>query len=243
MSDAVFRALLDTASAAYRPAGPFAYHFARGKLGADPLFRLLLQRGMFPAAARVVDLGCGQGLLASWLLAARGLYECGRWAREWPAPPRLVGLRGVDRNPRDVARARRALAEDAAIVEIRQGDIATLETADFGPVDVVTILDVLHYLDFAAQERLLRKVRDALPAGGRLFTRVGDADAGLPHRLSTAVDLAVAFARGHRLPRLYCRSSRSWTALLEGLGFLVHGEPMGSGKSFANVMLVAQVPF
>ena len=242
MSDTVLRALLDAASAAYRPAGPFAYHFARGKLGADPLFRMLLQRGMFPAAARVVDLGCGQGLLASWLLAARRLYECGRWAPEWPAPPRLQGLRGIDRNPRDVARARRALGGDAAIVEIRQGDIATLDAPDFGAVDVVTILDVLHYLDFAAQESLLRKVRDALPAGGRLFARVGDTDAGLPHRLSTAVDLAVAFARGHRLPRLYCRSSRSWIALLEELGFSVHGEPMGTGRSFANVMLVAQLP-
>lgn len=242
MSDALFRALLDAASVAYRPAGPFPYHFARGKLGGDPLFRMLLQRGMFPATARVVDLGCGQGLLASWLLAARRLHECGRWAREWPTPPKLLGLRGIDRNPRDVARARRALAEDAAIVEIRQGDIATLEPTDFGPVDVVTILDVLHYLDFAAQESLLRKVRTALPAGGLLFARVGDTDAGLPHRLSTAVDLAVAFARGHRLPRLYCRSSRSWIALLDGLGFSVYSEPMGTGKSFANVMLVAQVP-
>ncbi|KON80552.1 class I SAM-dependent methyltransferase [Azoarcus sp. PA01] len=242
MSDALFRALLDAASAAYRPAGPFAYHFARGKLGGDPLFRMLLQRGMFPATARVVDLGCGQGLLASWLLAARRLHECGRWTREWPTPPKLLGLRGIDRNPHDVARARRAFAEDAAVVEIRQGDIATLEATEFGPVDVVTILDVLHYLDFAAQENLLREVRDALPAGGRLFARVGDTDAGLPHRLSTAVDFAVAFARGHRLPRLYCRSSRNWIALLEELGFSVHGEPMGSGKSFANVMLVAQRP-
>lgn len=243
MSDALFRALLDAASAAYRPAGPFAYHFARGKLGGDPLFRLLLQRGMVPATARVVDLGCGQGLLASWLLAARRLHEGGRWAAEWPAPPKLLRLRGIDRNPRDVARARRALAGDAAIVEIRHGDIATLEAADFGAVDVVTILDVLHYLDFAAQESVLRKVRVALPAGGRLLARVGDSDAGLPHRLSTAVDLAVAFARGHRLPRLYCRSSQSWIALLERLGFSVQDEPMGRGKSFANVMLVAQVPF
>ncbi|MBP8265445.1 MAG: methyltransferase type 11, partial [Zoogloea sp.] len=61
------------AAAAYRRAGPWAYRFALGKLSGDPLFAALLAPGLLPARARYLDLGCGQGLLAAWLLAAARL--------------------------------------------------------------------------------------------------------------------------------------------------------------------------
>jgi SAM-dependent methyltransferase len=242
VNDPFLDRLLDAASAAYRPAGRFAYHFARGKLGGDPIFRSLLRQGLIPDRARILDLGCGQAVFAAWLLAARRLHDDGRWASDWPVPPRIACLRGIELMPRDVARARAALAAlgpEAAVVAIEQGDICT---SDFGRADVVTLLDVLHYLDFAAQEAVLRRVHAALVPGGRLITRIGDADAGLPFRISNWVDHAVTFVRGHRLPRLYCRSLAQWTGLLEGLGFAVRSQPMGEGRSFANVLLVAQRP-
>jgi SAM-dependent methyltransferase len=65
--------LIDAASAPYRAAGRFAWHFARGKLRGDPVFAALLAQGLLAGRARVLDLGCGQGLLAAWLLAARAL--------------------------------------------------------------------------------------------------------------------------------------------------------------------------
>ena len=81
--EALRQRLLDRASAPYRAAGKFAYHFARGKLGGDPMFLALLQRGLIPDRSRILDLGCGQGLLAAWLLAARQLYDAGEWPAEW----------------------------------------------------------------------------------------------------------------------------------------------------------------
>ncbi|MBP8272088.1 MAG: methyltransferase type 11, partial [Sphaerotilus sp.] len=68
--DLAWHALLDRASARYRPAGRYAWHFARGKLRLDPVFRHLVEAGLVPAGARVLDLGCGQGLLGSLLQAA-----------------------------------------------------------------------------------------------------------------------------------------------------------------------------
>ena len=65
--------LIDHASEPYRATGRFAYPFAGGKLGADPVFCGLLERGLVPRNARILDRGCGQGLLAAWLLAARQL--------------------------------------------------------------------------------------------------------------------------------------------------------------------------
>ena len=73
-----------------------------------------------------------------------------------------------------------------------------------------------------------------------LLLRIGDADAGLPFRISNWVDHVVTFARGHRLGELYCRPLAVWIAHLEALGFTVEARPMSEGTPFANVMLVAR---
>lgn len=238
MTDPFLPALLDAATAPYRPAGRFAYHFARGKLGGDPIFRNLLSQGLIPVDARILDLGCGQAVFASWLLAARRLYERGQWPQGWPEAPRVAQLRGVELMASDVARANAALGERHPEVEIAQGDI---RDAAFGRPDVVTILDVLHYIDYPEQEQVLGRVRDALAPRGRLVTRVGDAAAGWPFHVSQFVDRCVTFVRGHRLPRMYCRPLGDWVALLERLGFRVRTQSMSEGTPFANVMLVADL--
>jgi SAM-dependent methyltransferase len=235
MTTAFARALLDAAAALYLPAGHFAWHFARGKLGGDPAFLGLLERGLIPDNARILDLGCGQGLLASWLLSARAMFEAGNWPAHWPVASKPMAYRGVELMPCDMRRARRALGERAEFV---LGDI---RTADFGKSDAVVILDVLHYIDYSAQDDVLLRVRDALVPAGVLLMRVGDADGGLPFRISNWVDHLVTFARGHRLSRLYCRSLQDWRALLRQLGFTVESVPMSQGTPFANVLLVARL--
>lgn len=227
--------LLNVASEPYKRAGRFAWHFARGKLAGDPAFRALLEHGLIPHGARVLDLGCGQGLLASWLLSARRLHDGGQWPAGWPAAPRIAGLRGIELMPRDVARAREALGEAA---EFMLGDICG---TPFGKADVVVVLDVLHYIDLSAQEAVLRRCRDALAPDGLLLLRIGDAAAGLPFRISNWVDHVVTFVRGHRLSRLTCRSVAQWRDSLAALGFRVEALPMSQGTPFANVLLVARL--
>jgi SAM-dependent methyltransferase len=231
--------LLDAASQPYQRAGRFAWHFARGKLGGDPAFRQILERGLIPDGARVLDLGCGQGLLASWLSSAQRLHDGGQWPAGWPAAPRVAALRGIELMPRDVERARDALSRAAdSRAEFVQGDI---RDTPFGAADVVVILDVLHYLDLAAQDQVLRRCRDALAPRGLLLLRIGDAAAGLPFRISNWVDHLVTFSRGHRLARFTCRSLAQWTAALTALGFRVEPLPMSAGTPFANIMLVARL--
>lgn len=157
--------LVDLASERYRAVGRFAYHFARGKLGCDPMFLGLLERGLVPDKARILDLGCGQGLLAAWLLAARQSYEAGQWPVGWPAPGQPTEIRGVDLLNSDIQRARTALGAPA---RFEQGD---MRQVGFGQADVVVIMDVLHYVDIPAQDDVLRRVRAALPANGLFITR------------------------------------------------------------------------
>jgi SAM-dependent methyltransferase len=239
MTEQFLARLLDEASRPYRAAGHFAYHFSRGKLSSDCIFRELLRRGVFPKAARFLDLGCGQAGFASWLVAARKLYENKDWPADWPEPPKVLEFRGFELMQKDIDRALPAMAPLEPQVVIRQGDICKV---DFGQTDVVTILDVLHYIDHANQEDILRRAYAALTPGGMLLTRVGDAGAGLYFHVCDWVDRAVTFVRGHRLPTLYYRRLDEWVALLETIGFKVDTVPMSEGKPFANVMLVARKP-
>ena len=81
---ALQRALVDAASQRFRADGRFAWHFARGKLGGDPMFLALLRMGALPPQAQdFLDLGCGQAVLAAWLLAARDRFESGAWPAGW----------------------------------------------------------------------------------------------------------------------------------------------------------------
>lgn len=236
MNDPHFlKALLDEASAPFRRSGHFAYHYARGKLSGDPVFKGLLEQGLLPAGGRLLDLGCGQGSLFAWLTAAQQLHRRGAWPTAWPTPPVWQSMRGVELMQRDVERAALAFGAEHPMVRVEQGDMCRV---DFGQVDVVTILDALHYFDHPGQEDVLRRIRAALPPGGRFLTRVGDVSAGWPYHLSNWVDHVVTFARGHRLPQLHGRTLADWKRLLQALGFEVRSQDMNGSRPFANVMLV-----
>ncbi|MFM2056781.1 MAG: hypothetical protein RLY71_1166 [Pseudomonadota bacterium] len=231
-----WRRLLDCASAPYRSAGRFAWHFARGKLGADPVFRHLLGAGLIPPRARVLDIGCGQGLLASLLRACSEVQQRQQWPAAWPTAPHDTCVTGIELMVRDVERARAALGDAATFV---CGDMCELACP---PSDVVVMLDVLHYVSHAEQDRLLVRVRDALAPGGRLLVRVGDAAAPRGYGISRWVDRAVARVRGYRVAPRSGRPLRDWIVRLQALGLHVEPRPMSQGTPFANVLLVAERP-
>ncbi len=239
MSQAFIHRLVADASQSFRPSGHFAYHYARGKLGHDTIFHEILRLGLLPQGGHVLDLGCGQGSLFAWLLAARRRHELGDWPQSWAAPPAPMRLRGVELMQKDVERAARAFGADHPVVRVEQGD---MNAVDFGQPDAIVILDALHYFSHTQQGQVLARIRHALPAGGVFLTRIGDASAGLRHHICNGVDRLVTWSRGHRLPQLYCRTLADWVADLERLGFHVESESMNGNKPFANVMLVCRVP-
>jgi predicted TPR repeat methyltransferase len=206
---------------------------ARGKLRADPVFRAILEHGLLQRSTQILDLGCGQALLSAWLRAAARCYERGTWPAGWPAATRSPRVRGIELKEREVARAHRALGPDCTVT---QGDIRSV---DFGSVDAVVILDVLHYIGLDAQRDILKRVRAALPAGGLLLLRVGDAAAGLRFRITSWVDKFAMFTHGHGWVTTYCHSLAEWRALLSECNFDSAAMPMSHGTPFANVLLIA----
>ncbi len=235
MTAAPWPSLVDVASSPYRRAGHFAWRFARGKLSLDPAFRHLLSQGLIAPRARVLDIGCGQGLLASLLQAAEQSAHTGRWPPGWAPAPAGAKVTGIDLMPKDIERARAALGDSARFV---CGDMRHTE---FPECDTTVILDVLHYITLPEQDAVLARVRAALAPGGLLLLRVGDAGQRRGFMVSQWVDRVVTFVRGHRVTPQYGRPLTQWVATLRTLGFDVESRPMSQGTPFANVLLVSRV--
>jgi SAM-dependent methyltransferase len=236
--DAAWRALHRAASERYRAAGRFALHFARGKLGRDPVFRALLERGALAPNVHLLDIGCGQALLASLLAQCNALAAAGQWPVAWGAAPTRIRYTGIDLMPRDIARAECALSDLPQPPRLLCGD---MRTQPFERCDVAIALDVLHYVDEAAQLDVLSRLAKALAPRGRLLLRVGDAGRTLRFALGWWIDHAVALARGRRAPPAKGRSLAQWCGLLQELGFRVEAVPMSRGTPFANVLLLCDL--
>jgi SAM-dependent methyltransferase len=230
-------ALIDAASLPYRAAGRFAWHFASAKLRHDPFFGHLLAHGLIPDHARILDLGSGQGLLAAWLIGAHAWHRHNAWPERWPAPPVPRSIHGIELTERDVARARIAMRGHAAQIRFECGDI---RETPYPHSDVIVACDVLHYVDAAAQEAILRRVRASLAPDGVLLLRVSDAADGFRAALDRAVDFGVQVARARRTNRLTCRSIGQWLDLLDALRFDVTMLSMGHGAHAANRLLIAR---
>ncbi|HEX6851779.1 MAG TPA: methyltransferase domain-containing protein [Candidatus Polarisedimenticolaceae bacterium] len=210
--------VVDRAAARYASAGRFDFHFVKGKLAGDPLYRGIVESVALPTQGRLVDVGCGRGILLALLAEARGVTG------------HRLELHGIE--PREAAAtvARTALRGDATIVRGHAGEVAIPECS------VVTILDVLHYLDEAEQDRLIDRASAALSDGGLLLLREADAAAGWPFWAVRLGERFAAIARGDLSQRFHWRTATAWRMKLERAGFEVTVRPMGAGTPFANLL-------
>jgi SAM-dependent methyltransferase len=224
---AAWRSLVDATSPPSRQAGRYAMHSSRGKLDRDPVCRHLLRRGLIAPRSRVLDIGCGEGLLASVL---RVVTEQGRWPAEWAAAPVDARVTGNELVRGDVEGGRAAPGGAATFVCANRRD------AVFPDTDVVVILDAPHHIGLAQQDRVLARARAALRNDGSLRRRVGDAGARRGFAFSAWLDRAVMGLRGDVFGPLV-----RWVECLRRLGFAVDSEPMDGGLPFANLPRVARV--
>jgi len=230
VSSAFFRSLARDAAALYPAADRFARHFAYGKTTGDPVYEYLLAQGLVRDGGTLLDVGCGQGLIAALLEVARERHARGDWPQAWPAPPRPAAIRGIDLSQKDIGRARAATPRHGWIV----GDMCT---AELGTASTVVILDVLHYVEAARQEQVLDRVARALEPGGQALIRVADANGSLRYRVTVWADRLMCVVRGQPVHVMHTRPLGAWIDALARRGLAAEPVPMSEGTPFTNVLL------
>ncbi len=136
----------------YRNMEAYPRMFARFKLRCDPMFSELDQ--LLPphgGIGTIIDVGCGYGVPASWLLS------------RYPA----ARVFGIEPDPGRVRVAAIALAAQGCIV---QGAAPQIPNPP-GKADLAVMLDMNHFLDDEALGQTFRNIRNKLAPGGRLIVR------------------------------------------------------------------------
>jgi predicted exporter/SAM-dependent methyltransferase len=188
----------------FRRLGAYPRCFAWFKMRLDPMFRRLAD--LVPEHGTVLDIGCGFGVAAAWLL--------GRSANL-----RIVAL---EPDPDRVDVARFVLGSRG---QVHGG--AAPEALPRVRADAVVCLDVIHHLDDQALRETLAHAHECLQADGRLVLR---ATVPLPGRTPFYrwfETRRLAFAR----QRPHYRQRADVTAAVEAAGFCVTlVEPTAPGR-------------
>jgi len=174
-----------------------------------------------PVQGKILDWGCGHGLL-SLAIALK-------------SPEREV--LGVDH---DVARVKLAqsAAQDLPRLKFAQG---TMTTPPGGKYQGIAMIDVMHYFDPETQRRLLTQAFQSLEPGGTLIVREVNPNGGMVsrwNRLYEKIATSIGFTRSDE-QELYFRTREGWESLLSEIGFKVRSENCSS-PLFADILYVCE---
>ncbi len=193
----------------YRRLEPFPRLFSRFKLRLDPMFPRLAQ--LVGSAKRIIDIGCGYGVPATWLAASR-------------PEVRVLALEPDSDKARIAARA---LGGQGEVLIGSAPDIPFSKHFAGHPADAVLMLDMVHYLDDESMTAAFKNARNCLHENGRLILR-----ATVPGRAGFAWERWIErFRFITRSIRPVFRSKEAIVLSLEKAGFdLLLCEPVRSGR-------------
>ncbi len=212
---------------AFLPTGRFGsrwdYHYARSKLGSDPLYPGICA-ALRGSTAPLLDLGCGLGLLAH-ALRDEGI---------------ALAYRGVDNDAGKIARA------TAAATRRQLADVA------FGTVDLarglpahrgsVALLDVLQFLAPDAQARTLDAAIAMLTPGARLVMRTGLDETGGRARITRAVDVFSRVLGWMNAGPTRYPNEAALRARFAAAGLQAQFTPLSGNTPFNNWRIVVTLP-
>ena len=151
---------------------------------------------LVPKKAKVVDIGCGFGLLANYLALTSDDRQ----------------VLGVDLSEKRINSARQTV-DQRKNIDFRLINVKDLDLLD---CDAVVMTDFLHHISFEQQEKLLQDVSAKLRKGGRLVLQDIDLSQTANYFFIRALDRILNIGKG-----LFYRDKDSWQRLLERCGFEV----------------------
>ncbi|MEM6488127.1 MAG: class I SAM-dependent methyltransferase [Pseudomonadota bacterium] len=173
-----------------------------------------------PQGARVLDVGCGGGLVLGLLAKAGRVREAVGFDSSADA---IAIAQGMTRNlAQGVSLDFRHLPVNAPWPE--------------GPFDAVMIVDVIHHIPPAAQEAVLAQAAAVLRPGGRMIYKDMGQRPGWMALANRLHDLVIARDWIHYLPLERARRA------MDGAGLTVRDEQAASLLWYRHEMLVADAP-
>ena len=153
-----------------------------------------------PIRGRILDLGCGHGLFSALMAIS--------------SPQRSI----TSVEPSSVKmRTAITLVSKLPNVQFRQG---TIDDVDEGPLDAITILDVLYLLPVPEKLRILRRCRQLLGPEGKLVLKTNDTHPAWKYRWAWLQEVAmtrVGLTMGEHA--LFFVSCTQTVQILEEAGF------------------------
>lgn len=197
----------------YRPLSRWESFYLRTRWRLCP-FELI--ESCIPRKGRILDFGCGYGMLGNFLAVK--------------SPARTVV--GVDLNPDRVAVAQRTVGARKN-VRFHLGDVESLATS---PFDGAVMTDVLHHIEDRGVEILLRKVCTCIGESGLLAVLDVDRRPFWKFCTTYAIDSLL-----NPTDRLHYRPVRRIEEMLENSGMQVERViPADGGLPLADVLLLCR---
>lgn len=170
---------LSVERARLRVASRFPSHwfrsYSRSKMASDPVFESVVEE-LRPLDGTILDLGCGQGVLAFYL-KERGL---------------LCEIRGVDHDEERVRAAQLLAGRYYQGITFEAGDVCDRASGFSGHV---VITDVLQFLSKEEQLRVFSSAARCVPAGGRLLIRSAIRDGSMRFKIQRVADILARIVR------------------------------------------------
>lgn len=171
---------------------------------------------MLPESGVIVELGCGEGLLANYLAIASLKRE-------------VIGYEIV---PERLARAQKKIKNTS----FKVGDIVDIR---YPKADAFILFHVLHHLlSFEAQEVVLRKVKKSLKPQGKLVIVEVYVEPSIKYLAAWIADhFLVPWVFEKRFhTNAYFRREKSWRELLKKIGYKVKVTLEVKGRPFPNII-------
>ncbi len=180
-----------------------------------------------PPAGRVLEVGCGHGLVAATLALETQERE-------------VVGFDIDPDKIRDAEVIAARVRAEGGRLEVTVGDGAELPA---GPWDAIVIVDVIYLLAPERQEALLASCAALLAPGGVLLVKDNDDRPRLKYAFARFEEVvATKVVRITAGSDLHWRSSSEWAALMERFGLKATARRIDRRYPYPHVLIIGRRP-